>query len=205
MKKVLLFIVLILLAFSVYWFMLRTKKSGPSQPKQAPIALQKHSDSFNVSIDRAIDAYLNMKNAFVESDTVGIKSNANLFIKMLDTIPVEELKKDTAMIFETVQANIEDIKANTASLVSQTSIDEMRKDFSMVTELMYPSFFRAINYEGKKLYLQHCPMAFDEEKGANWISNSEEVINPYLGKQHPKYKATMLHCGELMDTIKPAP
>ena len=205
MKKVLLFILLILLALSVYWFMLRTKKSGPAQPKQAPIVLQKHSDSFNVSVDRAVDTYLKMKNNFVESDTTGIRSNAALFIKMLDSIPLQELKKDTAMIFETVQTNIEDIKANAASLISQITIDEMRKDFSMVTELMYPSFFKAINYEGKKLYLQHCPMAFDGEVGANWISNSEEVINPYLGKQHPKYKATMLHCGELMDTIKPAP
>ncbi len=205
MKKVLLFIVLILMAFSVYWFLLRTKKSGPAEPKQAPIVLQKHSDSFNVSVDRAIDAYMDMKNNFVESDTTGIKSNTALFIKMLDSIPLQELKKDTAMIFETVQANIEDIKANAASLISQITIEEMRKDFSMVTELMYPSFFKAINYEGKKLYLQHCPMAFGDDIGANWISNSEEVINPYLGKQHPKYKSTMLHCGELMDTIKPAP
>jgi hypothetical protein len=78
----------------------------------------------------------------------------------------------------------------------------MRKDFSMVTEMMYPSFFKAINYEGPKLYLQNCPMAFGEDNGANWISSSEEVINPYLGKIHPEYKATMLHCGEVKDTIK---
>lgn len=205
MKKGLLFIILILAAFCVYWFILRTKKSGPKEPKQAPIVLQKHSDTFNVQVERAIDAYLNMKDAFIESDTLSVKSNASIFIKMLDSIPVMELKKDTAMIYETVQATIEDIKRNTASLISQTSLDEMRKDFSMVTEMMYPSFFKAINYEGKKLYLQNCPMAFGDDKGANWISNSEEVINPYLGKQHPKYKATMLHCGELMDTIKPMP
>ncbi len=182
--------------------MLRTKKSGPPQPKQAPIALQKHSDSFNVSVDRAIDAYLNMKNAFIESDTAAINTHAAMFINLLDSIPVQELKKDTALIFETVQSNIEDVKANVQSLISQSEIEEMRKDFSMVTELMYPAFFKAINYEGKSLYLQNCPMAFGEDKGANWISNSEEVINPYLGKQHPKYKSTMLHCGEVKDTIK---
>ena len=41
-----------------------------------------------------------------------------------------------------------------------------------------------------------------EDKGANWISNTPEIINPYLGKNHPEFKATMLHCGETKDSIK---
>jgi len=45
-------------------------------------------------------------------------------------------------------------------------------------------------------------MAFGEDKGADWISNSEEIVNPYLGKNHPEYKGSMLHCGEIKDTIK---
>jgi hypothetical protein len=35
-------------------------------------------------------------------------------------------------------------------------------------------------------------MAFGEDKGANWIRNTSEIINPYLGKNHPEFKATML-------------
>lgn len=77
----------------------------------------------------------------------------------------------------------------------------MRQDFRTVSDMLYPSFFKTINYEGPNLYLQNCPMAFDGDKDANWISNSEEVINPYLGKNHPKYKATMLNCGETKDSI----
>jgi hypothetical protein len=49
--------------------------------------------------------------------------------------------------------------------------------------------------------LQECPMAFNDTETANWISNSSEIINPYLGNNHPKYKAGMLHCGELKDSI----
>jgi len=66
---------------------------------------------------------------------------------------------------------------------------------------MYPSFFTAINYEGPKLYLENCPMAFSDSISANWISNSAEIVNPYLGKSHPIYKAGMLHCGEVKDSI----
>ena len=202
MKKVILFIVVLILAFCVYWFILRTKTaSAHDEPKQAPIALKKHSDKFNTSIDKTIAAYLGMKDAFIESDTTAAKMNAIRFTRLLDNIPLEELKKDTAMIFETAKSSVADIKANALSLISQTSIDEMRKDFSMVTEMMYPAFFKTINYEGKTLYLEHCPMAFGDDQGANWLSGSEEVINPYLGKQHPKYKGTMIHCGEVMDSV----
>ena len=44
-------------------------------------------------------------------------------------------------------------------------------------------------------------MAFDDTVPANWISNSSEIMNPYLGKKHPKYQAGMLNCGEIKDSI----
>ena len=94
-----------------------------------------------------------------------------------------------------------DVKSNAESLLKQTDITEMRQDFRMVSE-MFIRCFKTINYEGQKLYWQNCPMAFGEDKGANWISNTEEIINPYLGKNHPEFKGTMLHCGEIKDTIK---
>lgn len=201
MKKLLFILIAVMVAISVYWFILRKKESTPKAPKQAPMVLKKHSPAFNSSIDSLIENYLSVKNAFVEGDTLSAKAYNASFISQLDRIPLDELKKDTASIFETVQASIADIKANALSLNQQTNITEMRKDFSMVTEMMYPAFFTAINYEGQKLYLQNCPMAFEEETPANWISNSSEIVNPYLGKSHPKYKATMLHCGEVKDSV----
>ena len=149
-----------------------------------------------------MNAYFNMKNDFVETDSTKAKEDCKKFIQLIDSIPVSELKKDTASIFETVKANLADVRSNAASLLKQTSITEMRQDFRMVSEILYPSFFKAINYEGEKMYWQNCPMAFGEGKEANWISNTQEIVNPYLGKNHPEFKATMLHCGELKDTIK---
>jgi len=98
--------------------------------------------------------------------------------------------------------NMADARANAASLLSQTSIVEMRQDFRAVSEVLYPSFFTSINYEGPHLYWQNCPMAFGEGKEANWISNATEIVNPYLGKKDPTYGSAMLHCGEVKDTIK---
>jgi hypothetical protein len=153
-------------------------------------------------VEGVMTAYFDMKSAFVEADTSKVKELCKKFINQIDSIKLDELKKDTASIFETAQANLNDVKLNAESLLKQTDITEMRQDFRMVSEMLYPSFFKAINYEGPNMYWQNCPMAFGEDKGANWISNTTEIVNPYLGKNHPEFKGTMLHCGEIQDTIK---
>jgi hypothetical protein len=71
---------------------------------------------------------------------------------------------------------------------------------SMVSEFLYP-FLKTVGYEGTKIYWQNCPMAFGDDKPANWLSTSAEINNPYLGMHHPEFKSAMLHCGETMDSI----
>jgi len=44
-------------------------------------------------------------------------------------------------------------------------------------------------------------MAFNDSDEAYWLSNSREIVNPYLGKKHPRYKAGMLACGDLTDSL----
>lgn len=201
MKKILGLLLLLVAAVGVYWFFIRTKEQKPKAPKQAPMAVKKHSDAFNGSIDNLMNAYFSMKDAFVDADTAAAKQHARVFLSRLDSIPVDELKKDDSLIVATAKANVADIKTNVVALLGQSDITMMRQDFRTVSDMLYPSFFMSINYEGPALYLQNCPMAFDGDKDANWISNSDEVVNPYLGKNHPKYKGTMLNCGEVKDSI----
>ena len=184
--------------------MLRTKESKPKEQKQAAITVKKHTETFNLAIDHLMNAYFGMKDAFVNADTIKAKQQTNLFIQLLDSIPLAELKKDDTLIMETAKASIADIRANAVSLLQQTDITEMRQDFRTISDMLYPAFFKTINYEGPALFLQNCPMAFDGDKDANWISNSNEIVNPYLGKKHPKFKATMLNCGEVKDSIIPS-
>ena len=196
-----LFLIIGIVGYYVYMFT-RGGGKGNNGPKQAPLALKKHSAAFNRSVENTMAAYFDMKAAFVEADTALAKGSCKKFIALLDSIPLDELKKDTASIFETAKMNITDVKANAASLLQQNNITEMRQDFRAISEVLYPSFFTSINYEGPNMYWQNCPMAFGEGKEANWISNGMEIVNPYLGKKDPTYGAGMLHCGEIKDTIK---
>ncbi len=201
MKKAFLVLFIGAGAFAAYWFLIRKKESRPEAPPPVPMALKKHSEKFNTSVDSIVAGYLAIKNAFVDADIATVKAATTSFSTLLKSFPVEELKKDTAAIIETVKMNIESMQANAESLLKMPDITEMRKDFNSLTEAMYPSFFTSINYEGQKLFVEKCPMAFGDDMPASWISNSAEIVNPYLGKNHPKYKGGMLDCGDVVDSI----
>ena len=201
MKKILSFILLLVVAFAAYWFLIRKEEKKPKAPKMQPMLVKQHSDTFNTAVDNMMASYFAMKDAFVDADTAKAKAEARKFNSLIDSIPLKELQKDDSLIVATAAANIADIKTNVDALLQQTDITLMRQDFRTVSDMLYPSFFKTINYEGPNIYLQNCPMAFDGDKDANWISNSDEVVNPYLGKNHPKYKGTMLNCGEVKDSI----
>lgn len=202
MKKVLLVILIVILAVAGYvWYKFSNAGGGDHGQKQQPVTLKRHSDTFNLSVAAAMNAYFDMSAAFVDADTAKVKAGSIKFIQLLDSIHMDELKKDTSNIYAVAMGTFESIKSNAQSILTMTDIQEMRKDFSMVSENLYP-FFKIINYEGEKMYWQNCPMAFGDEKEANWVSKTKEVINPYLGKNHPEFKSTMLHCGMVKDTIK---
>lgn len=202
MKKIVLVVLVLILAIAgYYWYKFSNAGKGDSGPKQAPLTLKKHSNTFNQAITTAMNAYFDMKAAFVDADTTKAKESCRKFVQLMDSIPFDELKKDTTGIYEIAFNDLSNIRSNAESLLVQADITEMRKDFGMVSENLYP-FLRTINYEGANMYWQNCPMAFGDDKGANWISNTKEIINPYLGKNHPEFKGTMLHCGEIKDTIK---
>ena len=202
MKKALLGLLIVILAIAGYvWYKFSNAGGDGGGTKQVALTLKKHSDTFNLAVANAMGAYFDMSAAFVDADIAKVKTSAGKFIQLLDTIPMDELKNDTANIYAVAMGTFKGIKSNAQSILAMTDIQEMRKDFSMVSENLYP-FFKIINYEGEKMYWQNCPMAFGDEKEANWLSKTKEVINPYLGKNHPEFKATMLHCGMVKDTIK---
>lgn len=200
MKKIIFTLVILVIAFSIYWFKFRTVESFEGE-KAVSLKASIHSGIFNNSIDTMMSAYFNLKAAFVEADTLMAKTAAKKFLVLADSVKLDELKKDTSGIFETAIMQLTDIKSNAESLLKQTTITEMRQDFRMVGESIYP-LLKTIHYGGKTLYWQNCPMAFGDGKEANWISNTEEIINPYLGKKDPEFKSAMLHCGEVKDSIK---
>lgn len=200
MKRVLAIAFLIIVILAVWFLFFKTDAVTTTSNESESIVTAKHSGEFNQEIANTINAYMSMKDAFIDGDTALIKSETSKFINSIDSLDLNELQKNDSSIFMAMQQNISDIKANANPILQEKDLTEMRHDFSMVSENLYP-FLKTVGYEGQKLYWQNCPMAFGEDKPANWLSNTSEILNPYLGKNHPEYKSAMLHCGENMDSL----
>lgn len=155
-----------------------------------------NQSAMDSSLNPVIAEYLVLKDGFVEADTVAVNRAAIKLVNYIDSLYPDEDTLEAAPA-RTLFTNI---SAESKGMLGETDITEKRKGFSMVSENLH-DLLKLVKYRGNKIYQQTCPMAFNDTEAATWLSNSSEVVNPYLGKKHPKYSAGMLHCGEVTDSI----
>jgi hypothetical protein len=204
MKKVIIGVVVIaLVGFAVYKFAFSSKGENgkPAEPVQQPLAVSKNSDVFNQSFEKMLTAYLELKNALIEYDTVAANTAAGTLAIVSDSLKVDELKGDTTGAIKEMAANYAGtIVGSSKALAGEKELGKKKTEFRMISDALY-DLVRTVKYDRQKIYHQHCPMAFNDTEEAWWISTSNKVENPYLGKKHPKYKSGMLNCGDITDSL----
>jgi flagellar basal body-associated protein FliL len=204
MKKVLILVLVLLLALIGAWYFgLFTKKDDAPSAKPSGLSVSEHTESFNQSVNRAMDAYYRLTEAFVNWDTGKVNINLAEFRSAVDNIRIQEMEKDSA-IYPTVQSQWEGIKAEIAGMQVDTSLKERREDLNSLSQQLY-DLLRIVKYDAAKVYYQECPMALNNyESSAFWLSADGETKkrrNPYLGLHDPKYGRSMLTCGTTRDSI----
>ena len=85
-----------------------------------------------------------------------------------------------------------ELKNNILHAVHIKDIKEMRKSFERISNVMI-AMTKSFKPLKESSYIQFCPMA-NSDKGANWLSKENKVVNPYFGSK-------MLKCGEIKSEI----
>lgn len=144
------------------------------------------SKSFQKDFLPAFIPYLQMKDAFVDSNASQVSTFAKATNKILKAIKTSNLST-VEKTHLTNSINTLDHLANTEELEKQ------RTYFVSLNEniVALVSNFTELN---TAIYVQKCPMA-NTNKGAIWISKEKEIRNPYFGD-------AMLTCGSVINTIK---
>jgi hypothetical protein len=169
------------------------KKTDKVVEKQQPLSISDNSDVFKQSFTQLLDAYNNLKNALVASDTAKASAAALILRTAADSLKVNEIKGDsTGVIKETAVSYTSTISGSSQALVAEKDLKNKRKEFAVIADAMY-TLIRTVRYSGQTLYWEYCPMAFDN-KGAYWISKEREIKNPYFGNE-------MLNCGSVEDSL----
>ncbi|MBL0134337.1 MAG: DUF3347 domain-containing protein [Chitinophagaceae bacterium] len=136
-------------------------------------------------------AYLDIKEGLFKDDTVAINKAAVALQVAADSLKVNDMKADS-LIKETAKNYAATISGSAKGLLGEADIEAKRKEFEMITNVLY-DLTRTVKYDGKKIYYQYCPMAFNN-KGAYWLSGEREIQNPYFGAKMPD-------CGSLEDSL----
>ncbi len=130
-----------------------------------------HPPLTNEAYQAILSGYLKLKDALVADDLQNAKKVAGMMASKVSAIDV--LKREADLI------------------QSAKKIEIARKSFQVISLALIEL---ANNSEyPETLYVQFCPMA-DNNKGASWLSLSDEIRNPYFG-------ASMLYCGEVTNEI----
>src|SRR6476646_3436105 len=116
MKSLLAIIFLAAVLFAAWWLFFK-KDTHKTEPKQEAIKISRHSREFNQSISDAVNNYLSMKNAFVDADTIKINLNGQKFIATIDSLKINELRKEDSTILLAAQQEVSDIKANAEAML----------------------------------------------------------------------------------------
>lgn len=135
------------------------------------------------------EATIPLKEAFIDSDLAKVNAQADKVIKELGNVKAELLGSEAHEVW---MENLMDIAHLASKMKNGASLEEQRKNFALFNKALYRSF-KFLGHEGDPIYYQYCPMAFDN-KGAYWLSDTEEIRNPYFGDK-------MLTCGSTVEVI----
>ncbi|RFM28003.1 DUF3347 domain-containing protein [Deminuibacter soli] len=183
------------------WLLVSKKSGKPAAeaPKQQPLAISKNSAAFNESFGQLLQAYADLKTAFVNWDSVQATQLAPKLAAAANSVKFNELKGDTAII-ATAKSLADGLVAETKAIAGEATIEGKRRSFYVLSEDLY-NLARAVHYDQGVIYHMSCPMAFNDSEEAFWISTDSTIVNPYLGKKHPHYAGGMIGCGKVQDSI----
>ena len=159
----------------------KDEKPKPVEVPQVALTQSNNSDAFNKSFALLLSNYYGLKDAFIKEDTAKIAMYSKATMQAADSLQLGELKADVALV-ETAKMNAQNLSDEVKGLIGEIGIENKRKAFQIITSDMY-DLLRVVKYDKEIVYMQHCPMAF-ENKGADWLSNTSEIVNPYLPKKN---------------------
>lgn len=152
----------------------------PSQMKM------KLPDTFQKDFTTVLNAYFGLKDAFVASQVETVKTKAQKMLK-----EVKNLRTNNLGAMEV--SHINEMNKMLKAITENDVLENQRNHFVILSRDMI-AFASNLDKVEIPVFVHHCPMA-NTNKGADWLSLSQEVKNPYYGD-------AMMTCGEVVKEIR---
>jgi len=139
-----------------------------------------HSDN---GVTDILNCYLEIKDALASDDAGQASEQGKKLQGVLDNTSVEN---------NDVGEHFQSLKRYTDRIAGSSNLNMQRIALKGLTEAII-AVLNSTDTNEISLYVQYCPMALQD--GAQWLSASEDIVNPYYG-------SAMLTCGENVRTVQ---
>jgi membrane fusion protein, copper/silver efflux system len=145
--------------------------------------------AFRTDFTAVLDAYMQAKDALVESDAQASARAASLLRDRINGLSEQGLQGQAQSDWLGTR---ETLRREMLAWLRSEEIEHQRTSLFAVSRLLFDAA-QQFGVNGI-VFQQYCPMAFDDT-GAVWLSREDRIMNPYLPK-------TMLGCGEVLNIIQ---
>lgn len=139
---------------------------------------------------RIVTEYLSLKNALTKDDDKTAAQTGKSLVEAISAVDKASLSTEQSKVFTDIaddaKEHAEHIGANAGNIKHQ------REHFETLSQEIY-DLVKSGGSPSQKLYYDNCPM-YNNGKGGNWLSETKEIQNPYLGKGMPT-------CGSIKEEL----
>ncbi len=147
-------------------------------------------EPFRGNLEDLYLAYFDVKNALAGDDPELAMEHAASLMEQLEETGPHALEGEHHMFW---MDQYEAMEESLSSILDADDIVGMRIHFEPLSEAFIDTA-RTLGAIGQTFYVTFCPM-YDDDRGAYWLSEFEEIRNPYFGSM-------MLSCGEVRETLR---
>lgn len=130
-------------------------------------------------LSQLLSQYYSIKDALVSGNNSTASTNAEQFIKTLNTIDYKVVS----------EGNVNALLKDATYISESKDIKKQRDVFANLSSNM-AALAKAVKLSSQPIYQAYCPM-----KKASWLSSEQTIKNPYYG-------SAMLSCGKVVETIQ---
>ena len=142
------------------------------------------------AIGGIVDGYLQLSDALAQDNDKNAAEAGKNIVDVMNSLDKSSFTSEQTKVYGEIEGDAkehaEHISANVGNLKHQ------REHFDMLSNDVYDlvQTFGA----GQTLYQANCPM-YNNNKGANWLTASKDISNPYMGSK-------MINCGTIREELK---
>ena len=164
-------------------------KTDSSTQSVAVKAFENVDAAVKTQLNGFLSDYFALNKALIEDNQETAKAAAK---KLAETINKFDMRNLAGEQMDFYHKQLATLTVSLKAISESSDIEETRADLSAISESMY-ALVKAYQPNAAELYYQFCPMAKNGD-GANWLSETKEVVNPYMGQR-------MLKCGTTKEVL----